>query len=104
MGPNYMHVIYVCGVLISGHVMVRGRRACSLGMGGLGGGGGHRSAARAQLNAYGHTRRTPSLPTSHPLSTPPSSFSHFPDTSLLLKELSPSRNQKMLISGHNQNC
>ena len=76
MGPNYMHVIYVCGVLISGHVMVRGRRACSLGMEGWGG-DGHRSAARAQLNAYGHTRRTPSLPTSHPLSTPPPHFLTF---------------------------
>ena len=36
MGPKYMHVIYACGVLISGHIVVRGRRACSVWMRGLG--------------------------------------------------------------------
>ena len=39
MGPKYMHVIYVCGVLISGYIPVRCRRALLLVDGGLGRGG-----------------------------------------------------------------
>ena len=103
MDPKYMHVIYVFGVLISGHIIVRGRRACSLGIGGLG------EVGIDRLHAYGYThgartRRNPLSLFLTPAVYPPSSFSHFHVTFLLLRELSPSSNQKMLISGHHQSC